>query len=358
MSADTPLSDQLGFGADWRESQLLLAGITGIDQELVILLHELLDQDKHIQTLVNQFYQYLFGIPQAAVVLNKFDRAQLENVQADFLTTFGKGLAGAAYFENRIRLALVHMQLDIAPSLYNAALSYQQGLLNDFIIKVARTKKLSRSLVELVGKLTALDILIANEVYKTAFPQAAEQALRQDRPSYETYDNRLQQDATSGAAGRLTVLKAVECGLETAHRTGQPLSLILVELDTLATEKSIDIEAALEQILREMVVRLKSSVRSFDLVGRYGARSFIMLLENTSLHTSRQIAERVRCRMQEKPVHSRQHEWKITVSQGIAGALSKDDQDSLLLRCGRALEQARSAGGNCIKEETGFAAGG
>lgn len=355
--SDTPLSDQFSFGADWRENQLLLAGLTVLDQQQVSTLHELWRDDKAVAVLVNRFYQYLFGIPQAAALLNKFDRVRLEKVQSDYLLSIGQGLGGPDYFENRIRLALIHLQLGITPGLYTAAMSYQQGLLSDYIIRTARSKKLSRSLVELAGKLTALDILIANEVYAAALPHATERLPRQTRPSYETYDNRLQQDAMSGAAGRLTILKAVDSGLETARRTGQPLSLILVELDTPATDTAVEWETALEQILREMVVRLKTSVRGFDLVGRYGARSFIMLLENTSLHTSHQIAERVRCRMQEKPVQCQQQEWKITVSQGLADALSTDDQDSLLLRCGRALEQARSAGGNCIKEDTGLAAG-
>lgn len=355
--SDTPLSDQFGFGADWRENQLLLAGLTVHDPQQVSMLHDLWSEDANAAALVNRFYQYLSAIPQAAALLNKFDRARLEKVQSDYLLSIGKGLGGAAYFENRIRLALIHLQLGITPGLYTASMSYQQGLLSDYIIRKARSKKLSRSLVELAGKLTALDILIANAVYTTALPHATEQLPRQTRPSYETYDNRLQQDAMSGAAGRLTILKAVDSGLETARRTGQPLSLILVELDTPATDTPVDRDTAIDRILREMVVRLKSSVRGFDLVGRYGARSFILLLENTSLHTSHQIAERVRCRMQEKPVQYQQQVWNITVSQGVADALSTDDQDSLLLRCGRALEQARSAGGNCIKEDTGLADG-
>jgi diguanylate cyclase (GGDEF)-like protein len=356
-TSDTPLSDQFGFDADWRESQLRLAALTVTDQELVPSLQELLNQDQRIASLVTCFYQYLVSDPQSAAILNKFDRERLQQVQADYLASFGSGLGYAEYFESRIRLALVHMQLGISASVYAAAFSFQQGLLNDLIIQTARTKKISRSLAGLVSKLTALEILIAHEVYAAALPQAAEQLPRTTRPSYETYGNRLQQDAMTGAAGRLTILKAINGGLETARRTGQALSLILVELDMPETESAAELKSAIEQVLREVVVRLKASVRGFDLIGRYGAHSFIMLLENTSLHTSHQIAERVRRRMHEKPVHCQQGEVTITVSQGITDALSSDDQDSLLLRCGRALEQARSAGGNCINEEAGLAAG-
>lgn len=354
---DTPLSEQFGFTADWREAQLTLAALTVTDSEAVAALQELLGQGQRVDSIVARFYAYLEAMPDTGRVLASFDSERLQAIQAGFLQSLGEAVGSAEYFEARIRMALVHLQLGIPQGVYTAAFVYQQGLLSDQIIQSARSKKLSRTLCELVSKLTALEILIAAEVYAAALPKAAAQLPRQNRPSYETYDNRLQRDALTGAAGRLTILKAIDSALESARRTGQPVSLILVELDPLELEADRQSSALVEQVLRELVVRLKASVREFDLIGRYGARSFLLLLENTSLHTCHQVANRVRRRVHETPVRSSQVDVPITVSQGLTDALSQDDQDSLLTRCNRALQQARSAGGDTVNEETGIAAG-
>jgi|GEM_PF-6759684 len=358
MSSDlakASLSERFGFDADWRERQLNLAGLTVIDSEAVQALQDLLGQGRRIDSVVEQFYQRLEACPEAANILASFETDRLKDLQAGFLRTLGDGLGNAGFFEARISLALRHLQLGVSAAVYMAAFGYLQSLLNDQIIQAAKGKKLSRNLVALVSKLALLDTLIAHDVYARALPETGQRVPQQSRPSFETYSDPLQLDVSTGAAGRLTLLKAVDNALTTARRTGQPLSLVMVVLDSPRTKVEIS-TVEVEPVLREVATRLKACVRGFDLVGRYGALSFLLLLENTSLHTCHQVAERVWRRIREKPVMIDGTEIRITVSQGLTDALSQDDQASLLLRCQRALEQARATGGDSICEDIGLVA--
>lgn len=347
------LGERFGFDADWREQQLSLAGLTVIDSEAVQALQELLGQGRRIDSVVEQFYQRLEACPQAANILTSFEPERLKDLQAGFLRSLGEGLGSAGFFEARISLAMRHLQLGVSAAVYMAAFGYLQALLHDQIIQAAKTKKLSRGLVALVSKLALLDTLIAHDVYSRALPETEQHMPQQSRPSYETYNDPLQLDISTGAAGRLTLLKAVDNALTTARRTGQPLSLIMVVLDSPRTKAEIS-AVEIEPVLREVATRLKACVRGFDLVGRYGAQSFLLLLENTSLHTCHQVAERVWRRIREKPAMVDGSEIRITVSQGLTDALSQDDQGSLLQRCQHALEQARATGGDSICEDVGL----
>ena len=106
-----------------------------------------------------------------------------------------------------------------------------------------------------------------------------------------------------------------------------------------------------DKVLKEVAGRIKAGLREFDVVGRYGGEEFVILLENTSVHTAHQIAERIRLRIGSEPVHVAGHDMQVTISQGLALCSQGDDSHSVLSRADQAMYRAKQAGRNCIVEQ-------
>lgn len=66
-----------------------------------------------------------------------------------------------------------------------------------------------------------------------------------------------------------------------------------------------------DEVLRQIAVEIKSSLRNVDLVARYGGEEFIVLMPNTNLEGGQIVAERIRKSIESKPI-------KISAEPGFA----------------------------------------
>ena len=113
--------------------------------------------------------------------------------------------------------------------------------------------------------------------------------------------------------------KFIDEELIRCQRYGSPLSLIFMDLDDLKQVNTDHGHYMGSKVLRDVAVRLTSSVRSIDKVFRYGGDEFCVVLPETDSHGAYQVAERVR-----KHINGRKFELtnmaKITMtgSFGIA----------------------------------------
>jgi diguanylate cyclase (GGDEF)-like protein len=129
-------------------------------------------------------------------------------------------------------------------------------------------------------------------------------------------------------------------------RFGEPLSLVLLDLDRF---KSINDELghrAGDDTLREAAQLIVASSRSFSIVTRYGGDEFAVLLVNTPKSGAMKYAQRIRGVIER---HRFAH-GPLTVSVGIAG-LPEDvmRSDDLVPAADRALYAAKRAGRNLIE---------
>ncbi len=129
-------------------------------------------------------------------------------------------------------------------------------------------------------------------------------------------------------------------------RFGEPLSLVLLDLDRF---KSINDELghrAGDDTLREAAQLIVASSRSFSIVTRYGGDEFAVLLVNTPKSGAVKYAQRIKDVVERhRFVHG-----PLTVSVGIA-ALPEDvtQSDDLVPAADRALYAAKRAGRNLIE---------
>jgi diguanylate cyclase (GGDEF)-like protein len=129
-------------------------------------------------------------------------------------------------------------------------------------------------------------------------------------------------------------------------RFGEPLSLVMLDLDRF---KSINDELghrAGDDTLREAAELIVASSRSFSIVTRYGGDEFAVLLVNTPKSGGVKYAQRIKAVVE----HHRFGHGPLTVSVGIA-ALPEDvtRSDDLVPAADRALYAAKRAGRNLIE---------
>jgi diguanylate cyclase (GGDEF)-like protein len=153
-------------------------------------------------------------------------------------------------------------------------------------------------------------------------------------------------DPLTGVYNRRYFALRIEEEARRHARFGEPLSLVLLDLDRF---KNINDELghrAGDDTLREAAQLIVASSRSFSIVTRYGGDEFAVLLVNTSKSGAVKYAQRIKDVVER---HRFAH-GPLTVSVGIAG-LPEDvtSSDDLVPAADRALYTAKRAGRNLIE---------
>jgi diguanylate cyclase (GGDEF)-like protein len=103
-----------------------------------------------------------------------------------------------------------------------------------------------------------------------------------------------------------------------------------------------------DQVLRELATRLKTILRPYDIVGRFGGEEFLVVMPETTLAQCREIAERLCTVVREKPFEVDDLQINCSVSIGASTALSTDTEiRSVLQRADVGLYRAKKLGKNC-----------
>lgn len=106
-----------------------------------------------------------------------------------------------------------------------------------------------------------------------------------------------------------------------------------------------------DDVLREVARRLQQSVRSYDMVGRYGGEEFLVALNRCDPTRAAARADHLRAVVGDRPILSRGKTLSVTVSVGLA--LSSDDRnctaDEIIQQADKALYAAKQAGRNCVR---------
>ena len=165
-------------------------------------------------------------------------------------------------------------------------------------------------------------------------------------------------DQLTGLHNRRYMRVQLESFVKRANMGGQPVSILLCDIDHFKKVNDIHGHSAGDDVLREFGRRLRENIRPMDLACRYGGEEFVVIMPETSQALAQAAGDRLRQIIAESPFSiGRGDELKVTMSGGVSTIIpSEDTIESLLKRADDALYRAKSSGRNLIEVESiGFA---
>ena len=156
-------------------------------------------------------------------------------------------------------------------------------------------------------------------------------------------------DGLTGLWNRKAILDMLRRERELGARSGGSVGLMMLDADYFKRINDTYGHPAGDVVLQTISRRLRESVRSTELIGRYGGEEFLVLLPDTDAPRVAMIAERIRMAMAETPVRIGAVEVQITVSIGTATLESVyQDENEALSAADGALYEAKRAGRNRV----------
>lgn len=156
-------------------------------------------------------------------------------------------------------------------------------------------------------------------------------------------------DSLTGFLNRKAIFDKLRIEVVRAARERQPLSVIMADLDHFKRINDGHGHSGGDSVLREVSRRMLTSVRSYDLVGRYGGEEFLIVAPGCPLPDAVHLAERLRKCIGDVAVDVPGGSVAVTISMGVADASAGQKADSMLRAADKALYAAKSAGRNRVE---------
>ena len=155
-------------------------------------------------------------------------------------------------------------------------------------------------------------------------------------------------DELTSILNRRAILENISNEIDRAFRENQLFSLAILDIDHFKQINDAFGHDAGDLALKECVRRIQSIIRSYDLLGRFGGEEFIFILPGASPEEARQVCERIRTEIGNRPFALDQASITMTVSQGLAFWNSSDSLDTLIKKADTALFNAKHRGRNRV----------
>ncbi|MEH1828719.1 MAG: diguanylate cyclase [Nostoc sp.] len=139
--------------------------------------------------------------------------------------------------------------------------------------------------------------------------------------------------------------------LAEAERSGQPLSIIFLDIDNFKSYNSRYGHITANIVLQGLAKLLLKSIRSFDIACRWGGEEFVIVMPNMTLETLRKRVEQLRIDIEQMQLKdSDQILEGITASFGIAVSEPGITVKDFLNRANQAMLEAKRTGKNRVRE--------
>ena len=162
-------------------------------------------------------------------------------------------------------------------------------------------------------------------------------------------------DPLTGIYNRRYLERRLTDEIARAHRYGMPLSVLLIDIDHFKHVNDVHGHQVGDLVLAGMAQLIATTLRTTDIVARYGGEEIMVIAPSTPVKTAADLAERLRKVVEnasfEVPVELSRDisALSVTVSIGVAcfSHHTKDSQD-LVQNADKALYRAKNAGRNRV----------
>lgn len=152
-------------------------------------------------------------------------------------------------------------------------------------------------------------------------------------------------DALTGINNRLHFTMMYDYAVNVARREQKPLGIIFFDIDYFKRVNDLYGHLMGDKILKEIAALVKQRLRKSDIFARWGGEEFIILLPDTPLAETLQVAEILRGAIEDENFET---VGKMTCSFGVAVLNENDSAEILLKRVDEQLYKAKESGRNRV----------
>jgi len=158
-------------------------------------------------------------------------------------------------------------------------------------------------------------------------------------------------DPLTGLLNRGTLGQRLDRLLGEAQRTGRPFAVMMIDLDRFKRINDLCGHPAGDAVLCKIARAITRTVRTGDLVGRYGGEEFAIIAASTTAAQATALAERVCRAIAEVRVPVQGGQAATTASVGVVSSTERDGSSGLDLLdlADQRMYSAKQIGGNRVR---------
>jgi len=161
-------------------------------------------------------------------------------------------------------------------------------------------------------------------------------------------------DTLTGLANREALYDALERAMGDGNDLGQPLCLLLVDIDHFKRINDAHGHLVGDRVIRFVAQTLKRMIKGKDTAARFGGEEFAVVLPDTPMGGAMALAENIRKAVADSRLvrsDTREPLSQITISLGVSCFRPGEEHDGLIERADQALYAAKQGGRNRVVDE-------
>ena len=150
----------------------------------------------------------------------------------------------------------------------------------------------------------------------------------------------------TGAFNRRYLTEKTQGEIAEARRYGQKIGLLMLDIDHFKHINDQFGHVAGDQVLKELVMRVKGQLREADTLARWGGEEFLILLPHCTLDDTLGLAEKLRKSIADNAFPE---VGSVQISIGVSEYRPRETFIEWLNRTDRAMYRAKSEGRNTVR---------
>ena len=157
-------------------------------------------------------------------------------------------------------------------------------------------------------------------------------------------------DRLTGLWNRARIIDHLKREARRTEREKASLAVLLADLDHFKQVNDTYGHGVGDAVLHDAGQRMRSVLRDYETIGRYGGEEFLIVLSKADMAVGRQVAERIRGAVGSTPIVAGSTAVDVKVSVGLASTMAGFDPAALVHAADSALYRAKQQGRNRVAE--------
>jgi diguanylate cyclase len=294
-----------------------------------------------------------------SIISGPLDRAKLKQAEKSLKeVVYKQGLVKHSLVEARNSFkTLISTFIDKLKYMGEASELYS-GKIENYAQELSQTDDLIK-INELVNHLMRDTSVMQTDILRSRDDLLNQQRVATDtQQRMEKLQEELQQlsevvriDQLTGVLNRRGMDEAFSTEIARYRRSGELLSIALLDIDNFKMLNDQHGHAAGDSALKHLAGVVKRAVRPTDIVTRMGGEEFVVILPNTNLEEAVVTMSRLQRALTKEYFLGNNQKLLITFSAGVALFKTEDDVNSILARADQAMYLAKKSGKNRVMTE-------